>query len=196
MVERPRYKIGDPVNIQARLTDAQHRPLAADKFETVEAIIARPDGTQMPVKLRNVNIGGGAIAGREGMYAGQFTALQLGNYNVQLTVPDTGGEEVLSQQLTVRPPRKEIERPERNDPLLVDLAESTGGKYYNGIDLAVAGSSNVPTLASQIESRDRRRPLSDLVDKRFEQQLMWWLLSWIAGALCLEWLIRRVSKLA
>ena len=196
MVERPRYKVGDPVNIQARLTDAQHRPLSADKLEEVSTIVARPDGTQMTVKLRNVNVGSGEIAGREGMYAGQFTALQLGDYNVQLTVPDTGGEEVLTQQISVRAPRKEIERPERNDALLADLASSTGGTYYNGLQMAVAGSANVAALSSQIEPRDRRRPLSDLVDKRFERQQMWWLLSLIAGALCLEWLIRRVSKLA
>jgi len=196
LVERRRYKIGDSVHLQARLTDAQHRPLTPEDVKEVAAIVRRPDGTQATIKLRNVNIGGGEIAGREGVYAGQFTALQLGDHTVQLTVPDSGGEEVLSQAFTVRTPRKEIERPERNDALLVDLAQSTGGKFFNGIAVAAVGSENVPSLASQIQPRDRRRPLSDLVDKRFDRRLSWWLLGLIAGALCTEWLLRRVSKLA
>lgn len=195
MVERPRYKVGDVVNIQARLSDAQHRPLSAEKLATVDADVTRPDGVVKPVTLRNVNLGGGEMAGREGMYAGQFTALQLGDYRVNLKVPESNGTEELSQQFSVRAPRKEIERPERNDVLLVDLAQSTRGLFFNGMHVA-SGAGEVASLAAQIEPRDRRTPLPDLPDKRFERQLMWWLLSLIAGALCLEWLIRRVSKLA
>ncbi len=195
VVERTRYKIGDAVNLQARLTDAQHRPLSPDDVAQVQAIVARPDGKQTSVLLRNVNIGGGSIAGREGVYAGQFTALQLGDYNIQLTVPGSGGEDVLNQRITVRAPHKEIEQPERNDALLIDLADSTGGEYYNSI-MAAVGRGQVTPLAAQIQPRDRLNPQPDVPNIRFERHLMMWLLSLIAGALCLEWLIRRVSKLA
>lgn len=195
MVERSRYKIGDAVNVQARLSDAQHQPLKASDTPEVSAIVRRPDGSQAPLKLSNVNLGGGELAGREGIYAGQFPALQIGQYEVQLTVPGSGGEEILTQPISVRAPRKEIEQPERNDPLLFDLAERTGGLYFNGIAEA-AGRGQVASLAAQVEPHDRLTPLPDLPDKRFERRLMWWQLGLIAGALCLEWLIRRMSKLA
>jgi hypothetical protein len=195
LVERTRYKIGDAVNVQARLNDAQLRPLSASDMPEVSAIVIQPGGSNLTVKLRNVNTGGETLAGREGLYAGQFTALAIGEYNIQLTVPGTGGEQVLSQPLSVRAPRKEIENPQRNDALLVDLAERTGGLYYVGMPAAV-GHGQEPSLASRIEPRDRLTPLPDLPDKRFDEQLAGWLIGLVAGALCLEWLIRRVSKLA
>jgi hypothetical protein len=33
-------------------------------------------------------------------------------------------------------------------------------------------------------------------DRNFERQLMLWLMGWIAGLLCLEWLLRRLNRLA
>jgi hypothetical protein len=161
----------------------------------VEAIVVLPGGDNMTLKLRNVNSGGETLAGREGLYAGQFTAIAIGEYNIQLTLPGTGGEQVLTQPISVRAPRKEIENPQRNDALLVDLAERTGGLYYVGMPSA-AGRGPEPSLASRIDPRDRLTPLPDLPDKRFDEQLAAWLIGLVAGALCLEWLIRRVSKLA
>ncbi|MCA9269847.1 MAG: hypothetical protein KDA41_15305 [Planctomycetales bacterium] len=195
LVERARYKLGDAIAVQARLTDAQHRPLQAADVPTVSAAIRRPDGLLTPIELRNVNSPGNETSGREGMYSGQFTALQIGDYEIQLTVPQTGGEEILRQPLTVRTPLQEIERPERNDPLLFDVAERTKGAFYNGISEA-AGEGSIPGLAARIEPRDRLTPLPDLPDKQFALRLRWWLLALIAGALSLEWLVRRVSKLA
>lgn len=195
MVERTRYKIGDAVNVQARLTDAQLRPLSATDMPEVEANVVLPSTKNMKLKLRNVNAGGETLAGREGLYAGQFTALAIGEYNIQLTVPGTGGEQVLTQPISVRAPRKEIENPQRNDALLVDIAERTGGLYYVGMPSA-AGRGPETSLASRIDPRDRLTPLPDLPDKRFDEQLAAWLIGLVAGALCLEWLIRRVSKLA
>lgn len=195
LVEQRRYKIGDQVPIRAQLKDAQRLPLDAKDVPEVTVDVQLPDGTSTPVKLRNVNLAGGEeVTGREGLYVGQLAAVQQGDYRLVLKIPGTADKE-LTKEFRVRAPRKEIERPERNDELLRDLAGRTGGEYFNGIAVA-AGRGSVAGLAGQIEIRDRLTPLPDLPDKSFEEKLMWWQLALVAGALCLEWLIRRMSKLA
>ena len=56
--------------------------------------------------------------------------------------------------------------------------------------------SSRATLASVIEPNDQIIYLPESVDSQFDEQLMGWLIALIVGVLCLEWLIRRLSKLA
>ncbi len=127
------------------------------------------------------------------MYTGQFTALQEGDYRLELALPGADTE-VLSREVRVRVPDREIQKPERHDALLGHLADRTDGAYYIGMP-AVMGQGPAP-LASVIEPQDRTIPLADVPDKEFERSLMGWLLGLICGVLCLEWLIRRLNKLA
>ena len=129
------------------------------------------------------------------MYAGQFMATQEGDYHIELTLPASGEEVVLRRDVRVRIPNLEIERPQRNEALLSDLAKSTRGSYYVGM-AAAAGRERIPSLASRLPNMDRETFLPGTPDRQFEQQLMSWLLALICGALCLEWLVRRLNKLA
>ncbi len=89
----------------------------------------------------------------------------------------------------------ERENPQRNDALLTEMAKRTGGMYYVGAD-AVLGSRGLPPLVNQLQDRTETTYLAGVTDREFEFDWMRGLLIVICGALCLEWLIRRLSKLA
>ncbi len=189
LVDKDRCLLGDQVTIRAVLSDLQHRPL---QLESVPAILLQPDGQRVPIVLRNVQ-----DAAREGMYEAQFTALMAGDYRIELTPSEEADDELLTAEVRVRVPTLEIEHPQRNDALLLEMTKQTGGEYFVGIDAAMnRGGANRATLAAVIEPNDQVIYLPESVDNQFTEQLMGWLIALIVGVLCLEWLLRRLSKLA
>jgi hypothetical protein len=92
-------------------------------------------------------------------------------------------------------PDLERENPQRNDALLSEIARQTGGQYYVGVD-AVLGARGVPPLASQLRDHTEVTYLAGVSDREFEHDWLEGLLIGVCGMLCLEWLIRRLSKLA
>jgi hypothetical protein len=131
------------------------------------------------------------------MFAGQFTALQDGDYQVELLVPQTAEEILLMQTVRVRIPALEIENPKRDDALLKEIAQLSQGEYYIGLTTATnRGGANRAPLASHLEPQDQQTTLPGTPDPDFEEKLMAWLIGLICGALCLEWLLRRLARLA
>jgi len=189
LVDKDRCLLGDQITVQAILNDAQHQPLTVGK---VAASLVDPDGRRSVLEMRRLE-----DAAREGMYSAQFTAAIEGDYQVELQPPHGGDEELLQREVRSRIPALETERPERNDVLLKDLADKTGGAYYVGFNAAMnrdgAGRAPLPSL---IEDRSEKTLLYGTPDKHFERILMTWLMGLICGVFCLEWLIRRLSKLA
>jgi hypothetical protein len=184
LVDRDRYLLGGTVVVRAQLSDARFEPL---DVSVVTLQVIRPDSTSEALQLT-------ADPSRKGMYAGQFTALQEGTYRLEMTVPDAKDEQ-LSRRIQVRVPDLERENPQRNDALLSEIAKRSGGIYYVGAD-AVLGSRGVPPLVNQLQDRTEVTYLAGVTDRDFEHRWMEALLGVICGALCLEWLIRRLSKLA
>jgi hypothetical protein len=184
LADRDRYMLGATVAMRAQLTDAQFEPLDQP---SVPLQVVQPDGRIMTVQLA-------ADPTRKGMFAGQFTALSEGAYRLQLAVPGSEDEE-LTRRIQVRVPDLELENPQRNDALLSEIASRTGGRYYVGAD-AVLGRSGVPALASVLPDRQKVTYLAGIPDETFKQQSMTWILVVICGALSLEWLLRRLLKLA
>jgi hypothetical protein len=187
LVDKERALLGDTVGVRAILTDDQNQPLAAPE---VAANLLRPDGGRAALTLRLVP--GGP---RDGTYTGQFTALQEGDYRVELRPPHGELDELLVREIRVRVPALETEKSERNDPLLSEIAQTTGGAYYVGIQAATSLAAGTP-LASALRAQDDVTYLPGTPDRGFERRLMAWLLAVICGLLCLEWLVRRLSKLA
>jgi hypothetical protein len=185
LVERDRYELGETVVLRARLADAQHKPLT---IESVTAQVLQPNGTTEPVKLT-------ADIDRPGMYVGQLTVLQEGTYQIALNTSDDE-EEPLSRYLQVRVPDLERAHAERNEKLLAALASETGGIYYDRLDTAVHGADGVPPLSEAITSRAEVKLLKGAPDQKFAQAQMQWLLGIIAGSLFLEWIVRRLNRLA
>ena len=184
LLQRERYSLGDTVVVRAQLSDARHEPL---EVASVMIEVTRPDSTSQSLRLV-------ADATRAGMYSGQFTALQEGSYRIDLPVPETVDDQ-LTRRIQVRVPDLERENSQRNDALLSEIANSTGGLYYVGLDAAL-GDQGAEPLVDQLRDRTEVTKLIGAPDQRFEEDMMKWLLAAICGALCLEWLVRRLSKLA
>ena len=188
LVDKDRCLVGDQINVRAVLQDAQHQPLAQNE---VTAAVVQPDGKRQSLLLKKVK-----DAAREGMYAEQFTALLAGDYRVELQLPGAGAD-LLSREVRANIPIRETERPQRNDPLLLSLAERTGGAYFVGIDAALnrTGGGQLGVV-NRLKPQDQVTPLPGVPDRNFDRLLMTWLMTFICGFLCLEWLLRRLSKLA
>lgn len=188
LVDKDRCLLGDTVAAQAVLTDAQGQPLAAAEQT---ATLTQPDGSRVRLTLKAVQ--GGV---REGTFAGQFTAVLEGDYRVELRPPHGELDELLVREVRVLAEELEIKQPERNDPLLLDMAQTTGGAYYVGIDPAMGRGGGQPSLVNVLQPQDQVTYLPGLPDPDFERRLMGWLMALICGALSLEWLLRRLSRLA
>jgi hypothetical protein len=188
LVDKDRAALGDQIAVRAILQDAQHRPLNA---EQVQAMLVQPDTTRKPLVLKKVK-----DEGRDGIFVEQFTALQEGDYRIELQHP-AAAEQILLREVRIKIPAKELEFPERNDALLREIADKSGGDYVVGMPAAASISEEYRGgLAARIKPQDQATILPGTPDRAFERQLMGWLLALICGALSLEWLLRRLSKLA
>jgi hypothetical protein len=188
LVDKDRCVVGDQVAVRAILQNAQHQPL--DRPE-VKAVLIQPDATRVELTLKAVK-----DAAREGTFSQQFTVLQEGDYRIQLQHPEAA-DQILEHEVRTQIPKLETQRPERNDQLLRTIADRTGGTYYVGLDAAVNRSgTGRPPLASVLSPQDQVSVLPGTPDRDFDRLLMTWLIGLICGILSMEWLIRRLSKLA
>ena len=131
---------------------------------------------------------------RPGTFAGRFPLLQEGDYRLELPVPESADERLYGR-LQVKTPELERENPQRNDALLARIAAQTGGKYYIGMPAALGESGSQP-LAESLKDRTTIERTTVASDPQWEETWLRWLLTAICGLLCLEWLIRRLVKLA
>lgn len=184
LVGQDRYVLGSTVRIRAQLTDVRLEPLDVPE---VNLEVTLPSGAIQTVVLR-------ADPSRVGMYAGQITALAEGVYRLELPVPESD-EERLSRRIQVVLPDLERENPQRDDALLARLADGTGGKYYDKLIEAVDPRGADP-LVARLKDRTKTVIFAAAPDPLFEEPWLFYLLLAICGVLCLEWLIRRLFKLA
>ncbi len=189
LLDKQQAIVGEQVMVRAVLRDAQFQPTV---MPDVKAKLLEPSGRSTPLVLTPI-----PDPSQPGVYLGQFFTKATGTYEVQLPVGGLADQQLLTQQVTVRVPALEIQRPQRNDPLLSELASRTGGKYWVGMDSLLAGQSVPATsLPQSIDSRDQTNYLPGSPDREFQQRLMGILMALIVGCLSMEWLIRRLSRLA
>ena len=190
LVSKDRCILGETIVIRASLSNAQFQPLVRDR---ITVTIASPNGQRQETTLLPLQ-----ETGQEGIYVGQMTALAEGDYQIELPVPDSPELEILARTVRVRLPDREVEAPQRNDALLNELADATGGKYFVGLD-SIYGIDNAEenhALANALKSQDQETYFPGAPDKDFQQRLMGWLLFWIFGTFGTEWLLRRLYRLA
>ena len=186
LVERDRYELGETVVLRARLADAQHKPLTD---ESVTAQVLRPDGATEPVKLT-------AEVDRPGMYVGQVTVLQEGTYQVALSLPDSN-EEPLSRYLQVRVPDLERTHAERNENAARRRSPRRPAAFTTSSSTRRStATATLKPLSQAIASRAEVKLLKGAPDQEFAQAQMQWLLAMIAGSLFMEWIVRRLNRLA
>lgn len=181
LVERDRYVLGQTVVVRAQLSNAQQEPLTSPE---VPLQVVAPDGNLQPVPLL-------ADPAHEGSYSGQFAARQEGVYRLEVNVPELG-DEILTRRVQVRVPDVERENPRRNDALLSEIASTTGGEYYVGTSDMLDGAGSEP-LAEILRDRTRTEVIRDAPIPLWNNA---WVLLALCGILCLEWLTRRLSRLA
>ena len=184
LVGQDRYMLGNTVEVHAQLTNARLEPLES---ATVNAQLVQPDGAMQTIVLR-------ADPSRLGAFLGQFSALQEGTYRLDLAVPESENEH-LSRRVQVKVPDLERENPRRNDAVLSTIAKGTGGKYYIGIGAALAPQQGVP-LVEELKDRTSKVIRPETPDPKKEEGRLRWMMNVLCGLLCLEWLIRRLLKLA
>lgn len=186
LLERDRFVQGSTIVVRAQLSDSQLEPLAVPE---VSVQVSRPDFTTQTVKLF-------ADKTRKGMYAGQFPALQAGGYQLELAHPDAP-EEPLTKRFTVAAPQLEIDDPRRRDELAAELAKRTDGHFYIGMESAL-GLTGEPSVMTRLAQRDQTRKTyqSESRDPEWDENWMKALLFFIVGVLCVEWIVRRLCRLA
>ena len=131
---------------------------------------------------------------RAGRFVVELPVSQPGDYRLELIVPETANERVY-QTFRGVVSKVEDEDPQRNAALLREIAEKTQGEYYDDLSAAFGGTTS-PALANRL--KDVSRTDSIQLSPQPEEEERW--LRWVLVALCcvlsLEWLVRRVVKLA
>ncbi|MEZ6091289.1 MAG: VWA domain-containing protein [Pirellulaceae bacterium] len=190
LVDKPRAMVGETISVRAVLTDAQYRPLTEPR---VTAELVAPSGLRQDIVLRPLE-----GQPRPGTYGGQFVARQSGSFELQLLLGDALDEQILRQPVQVVLPTLELESPQRGDRVLTALAAVTGGAFAAGSALdAVTSEQKSPSdVVSMMEPRPQTTILPGTPDRDFHRRrnasLMWL----IGGILTLEWLLRRLNRLA
>ncbi|QDT73837.1 hypothetical protein [Lacipirellula limnantheis] len=185
LVERDRYFVGDTIVVRAQLSTPNREPLVAPR---VSARVTGPNNQGMNVDLI-------ADESRPGNFVGQFTVSNEGSYRIELALPEQA-DEPLVKRITATVPDLEFAETRRNEELLTAIAARSGGKYYASPQLAATGDSALPPAGELIESRAETKILRGKPDAAFAEALNRALLGVICGALCAEWLLRRLLKLA
>ena len=185
LLERDRYSVGDDVVVRAQLTTDSRQPLIA---ESLAAIVVDPDRNQQTLKMI-------ADQDRVGNFVGQFSVPIQGSYRIELDIPDSVDQKLI-RRIQVVAPNLEYDETRRNETLLAALANRSGGLYYTNLASALKGSENLGPVAKRIESRAETKTLRGTPDQDFTEWLHRMLLMVICGALGLEWLLRRLSRLA
>ncbi len=176
LLDRTEYLLGQTITLRAHLLDPQFQDLTE---ETVAIELIGPDGRlQGLTELRRQ-------PNRPGQYVGSFRASLPGTFRLAVPVPPEEDER-LSGRIDVVLPDLESIDPRQNRPLLAAMVRGTGGEY-----LELSAASELPaSLPNQgielLVEKGRPTPLWDRV----------WVLYLLVGLLCLEWITRKLLKLA
>jgi hypothetical protein len=184
LVGQDHYMLGNTVEVRAQLSNARLDPL---DMPSVGLQVIQPGGATETISLR-------PDPSRAGAYFGQFPVLQEGTYRLELPVPESENER-LSRRIQVKAPDLERENPRRNDALLSTIAKNTGGRYYVGMAAAVDPAGPAP-LVVQLKDRTSTTIVPIAPNRLRDELWLRWMMLGLCGLLCLEWLIRRLVKLA
>lgn len=189
LVDREQATLGEQVVVRAVLKDERYEPLLQSE---VVARLLDAQGRNLPLVLRPLTDGS-----QPGVYTGQFPVQVPGEYSIQLQLGGLASNEVLTATVDSKVPAREMQQSERNDSLLRQLAVDTGGKYWTGVEMAMRpDESDQRDLVDRIEPQDQVAYLPGSPDSVFQLRWLSWLMAWIAGCLSLEWLSRRLHRLA
>lgn len=137
------YETGEVVEVNVRVYDAGFVPVSD---AIVRLVVTDPEGkrSELPVT---------PLADSPGSYRALLRLTNKGVYELQAEASSRGirlGADAV--RLTAETPRLEFERPARNDSLLVELAERSGGKFFP----AEESEKTLPLLQERNQTRTIR----------------------------------------
>lgn len=172
LLDAEEFDLGAKIQVQARLLDAEFRPLLAT---SAPLRILDPAGKESVLALEP--------AREAGRFSGQITAAAPGEYRIELTIPGSG--ESLVRRFRVRTAEREFEDPRLDRSTLEQLARETGGRVWS-----LSEASEIPAaIEDRTESEVLSSPPTPLWDRA-------WVAILVACTLSAEWWIRKRSHLA
>jgi hypothetical protein len=175
LLESHQYPLGKNATIRARLFDPQYNPLTQ---EQVVLEVTDPKGqiVSPPTILR-------ADPAAPGEYVGSLRMTQPGRYKLSLPVPNL--DERVEDSVEVSIPQLEDKEMRQNVRLLKELGKESGGQYLT-LDALNTLPASLPNLGEEFLIAERLQTLWDQA----------WVMYLLAGLLSLEWLSRKLLKLA
>ncbi|REJ83304.1 MAG: VWA domain-containing protein, partial [Planctomycetota bacterium] len=170
------YDVGQTVPIRARVLNAQFQ---APETDSVQIEIYDPTGKPIipgPTLKRDPN--------RPSEFVGDFLAAVPGSYRIELPVPDSN--DVVASDISVTLSALEMSNLQQNVAALTQLTEGTGGAYL-GVEQAL---ERIPAL---LPNRGQRIIIDQQLRELWDRQ---WVLFLLVGLLGVEWLARKLLKLA
>ncbi|MEW4570083.1 VWA domain-containing protein [Tautonia sp. JC769] len=175
-LSREGYRVGDSVDVQVRFTDESAVVAGADLIAELERAGEPPE----PIRFDRDPSDPAALAAT-------FPADRAGAYTLRIvpatTVDPGSGVRVSTTTFRVDPPRREVDEPSLNRPLLDDLARLTGGRV---LDL-----TDVDRLDELVAMREVTRTMET-------RQELWnapLLAALLMIALTGEWILRKLVRM-
>ncbi|MCA9073782.1 MAG: VWA domain-containing protein [Planctomycetaceae bacterium] len=170
------YGVGQTVPVRARVLTASFESLDQD---SVTVDVFDPRGRPLvpsPVLRQDPN--------RPTEFVGDFRVTTPGKYRIDLPVPDSA--ETVRGEVTVTLPKLEMESLRQDVSQLQTLVAETGGAYLPIEEAA----DRLPDL---LENRGQTFVLDQQVVELWDRR---WVMFFLIGLLSLEWLSRKLMKLA
>jgi len=171
--DKQRYSMGSMAQLRITASDPQLNPLTVP---TLPVEVLSPMGTlRMMDAILAPNVLGTYLA---------YLPLDIeGTWTIQWGIPDS--EQTLVRTIQVQMSDLERENPNRNEPLLREIAERSGGVYFADFDSA-------ESLPGMIGIRSQRA----VVDELAQEESLYYLLLAVCALLLSEWTLRRLMQLA
>jgi hypothetical protein len=170
------YRVGDRVSVGVRYTD----PAATAEGSEVVAELEIAGQPPEPLRFEKV-------PDDPGLLTASFPAEQAGAYSLRVvpaTAVDTGsGVRISTTTFRVEPPRREVDEPSLNRPLLAELARLTNGRV---LDLP-----DVKRLDEFLSMREVTRTL-ETRDELWDAPLIF---ATIVLSLTAEWVVRKIYRM-
>ncbi len=182
LVERDRYAVGSSVIVRVVAADG-----AAASGPPITCQAVGPDGTSARVPLA-------PEAARPGVVQGAFVAAREGAWRIEVDLGDGSGEKLV-RRVQARLPDRELERPRLDRGVLDQVATLSGGSARYRADGAWTIDDS-RGLAALIPDRSRREYETGAPDGAFKRWLNTALLAAACGLLSVEWIVRRLARLA
>ncbi len=172
---QPMYRIGEAIEIRARVRNSDGEP---SQLSTIEAVASKSGQIMATTTLA-------LETSLPGVYRGRFVGLQAGDYDISLQVPGLSldANPLKTEIRVLEPENPELLRVARNDDLLTQLATATGGMYVT--------EDKIEQLWDHMELRHN----SKLIESdQLLWQSFWWFIP-ILALIAMEWWLRKKAGL-